>query len=202
MIMTALLQRLALASAALLLLASCSDSDSPDSSEKPDASENADSTGGTVAHERFCPDIDPEEVGSILGVDGLEVVVDTEPGQPSPYWTCTIGQASGTSIGVTMNLLDADANPATVAATLDDYASGLGADNCTNLRDETLGAGTRGVDCSGTSSGTSFTMVARAVVVGGTQIECLLASYRADDLGDLQAAAPEICGLFRDRVVS
>jgi hypothetical protein len=101
-----------------------------------------------------------------------------------------------------MNLLDAESDPETVAATLDDYASGLGPENCTNLDDETLGAGTRGVDCSGTSNGTSFTMVARAVVVGGTQIECLLASYRADDLADLQAAAPEICGLFRDRVVS
>ena len=200
--MTSLLQRLALASAALLLLASCSDSDSPGGSEQPDATENPGSTGDTVAHERFCPDIDPEEIGSILGIDGLEVVVDTEPGQASPYWTCTIGQASGTSIGVTMNLLDAEADPATVASTLDDYASGLGPENCTELGDETLGAGTRGVDCSGISSGTSFTMVARAAVVGDTQIECLLASYRADDLADLQAAAPEICGLFRDRVVS
>ncbi len=200
--MTSLLQRLALASAALLLLASCSDSDSPDGSEKPDTTENAGTTGATVARERFCSDIDPEEIGSVLGIDGLEVVVDTEPGQASPYWTCTIGQASGTSIGVTMNLLDAQADPATVAATLDDYASGLGPENCTDLRDESLGAGTRGVDCSGTSSGTSFTMVARAAVVGGTQIECLLASYRADDLADLQVAAPEICGLFRERVVS
>jgi hypothetical protein len=195
-------KRLALAGATILFLASCSDSDSRDGSEKPDATENPGTTGETVARERFCPDIDPEEIGSILGIDGLEVVVDTEPGEASPYWTCTIGQASGTSMGVTMNLLDAEADPATAAATLDDYASGLGPENCTDLRDETLGPGTRGVDCSGTSSGTSFTMVARAVVVGGTQIECLLASYRADDLADLQAAAPEICGLFRDRVVS
>lgn len=227
--MTSLLRRLVLASAALLLLASCGDSNSPDESgdapaptptvsgsgsgstppsrdpdksEKPDATDDTGATGERVARERFCPDLDPGEIGSKLGLDGLEVVVDTEPGQGgSQYWTCTIGQSTGTSVGVTLNILDAAADPSSVAATLNSFSTSLGPENCTDVGDEALGPGTRGVDCSGTSSGTGFTMVARAVVVGGTQIECLLASYGPDDLANLQRSAPDICALFRAQVV-
>lgn len=206
-----MLQRFALAGAALLILSSCGGSDStdepttrvsPGESSTTAPTEGTGDAGETVARERFCPELDPEEIGSILGIEGLETVVDTEPGERSPYWTCTIGQTTGSSLGVTLNLLDAEASSATVTSTLDNYASSLGPQSCADVGDEALGAGTRGVDCSGTSSGTGFTLVARAIAIGGTQIECLMASYSADDLTTLRAAAPEICALFRDLVVS
>ncbi len=176
----------------------------PRKSDRPDApkdSTETEDTEETVTRARFCSDIDPALLGRILDLDGLKTVVDTVPGQGSPYWTCTIAQTTGTSVGITMNILDEAADPSSVAGFLNTLATSFGPSNCTNVGDEALGAGTGGIDCSGTSSGTGFTMVARAAIVGGTQIECLLASYGADDLASLRAAAPEVCGLFRARVV-
>lgn len=203
---------------------------STDDPAAPDATSGTDGTGAdpdgtessggdsasSVARAPFCADIDPGGVGEILGLDGLSVIAQAEPGQevtPAPggtpvqsqTWSCTIGQTSGSSIAVTWNLGSAAAQPNDANAIVASVTGSLDPKNCKKLNDDSLGAGTRGADCSGSTDkagGIGFTLVARALVVDSTLLECYLASTSPDDLGDLKAAAPEICALFHDRVVS
>lgn len=111
--MPSLLQKLALAAATALLLASCGDSDdsgdSPgsepggggdasssapneestdDSTDPADGSEAPDA-GGTVAREAFCDRIDPARVAGLLDLDEAQVIADYAPGDEIPTGTDT-----------------------------------------------------------------------------------------------------------------
>ena len=217
--------------AAVLLLASCGGSEDSDDTSKPeagattgsssvaptdDATESPEGSGGaeagTVARAAFCDDIDPAAVADLLDIDEAEVIADYEPGDEipagdgvapvvAPYWTCTIGTTSGAAIGATWNVGNVDAQPADAQTNLERQTIALGSDGCADVEDETLGAGTRGIDCEGDAGGTRFVLAARSVVVDGTQLDCSIASTGDDELATIVAAVPEVCGLFRDLVV-
>lgn len=241
--MSSLPPKLALATATVLLLVSCGDTDPPDPSgdsstpestassgaaeESPSAGSTADpndrssaspaetgtpAPGGAVTRGEFCGDLDPTQVGEILGISGAEVIGSYAPGDEipsgtdgapivSPHWTCTIGTTTDNAIGATWNVGSSDATSKEMSANLRRQSATLGAENCSSVTDETLGSDTRGIDCSRTFDGTAIALAARSNLVDGTQIDCSIASTGRGDLDALVEALPEVCDLFYDVVV-
>lgn len=223
----------AVAVATVALLAGCGGEDEPvaapetgssessDGPSEPSSSEPAGRAGRsqspgapdgveearTVAREAFCSELDPEAIAAALGLDDVQVLVDEGSTPEAPRWACTIGQSSGSSVGVTWTLHDRNARAADIRATLDTQLAALGADNCEAVADTALGAGTQGVDCDRGGSGSDaasmgFAAVSRAAVVDDTLLECFLASTSADDLSRLTTAAPAVCGMLLDAAES
>jgi hypothetical protein len=185
-----------------------------DDGDEGDEGNEEDSSQPSVTREPFCDAIDPSSVADILGLDEGEVLADVKPGDEikvdpskpgvaSQEWTCTIGQSDDSSIAATWTIRDAAAGSNDPKARMKALRGTLGAKNCEGVDDQALGEGTQGVDCSAAaaSSTIGFTIAARAVVIDGTQLECYIASTDPENLPDLTAAAPEICGMFFDVVV-
>lgn len=238
------LLRFAVAAAAVLALTSCG-SDEPDGSgaapESPSSSTasttgpaatdapgapgssdgepgetgSGDDDGATVTRAPFCAEMDPGEVGDLLGLNGLDVIGQQEPGQeitPIPggtpvqaqSWSCTIGRATDSPLGITWNVGAGEAGPKDANAVIASATGSLDPKNCTKLNDDSLGDDTRGADCAGTTEkagGTGFTLVTRAAVVDGALLECLLASVDPRDLAAFTQAAADVCGMLVDQVV-
>lgn len=191
--------------------------DAPDATdtEGSEPEGNGKDDGRTVARAPFCDALDPDQVGDLLGLDDLSVVDQQEPGQeitPIPggtpvqaeSWSCTIGRNAMPPLGITWNVGGGEAEPDDAEAVIASATGGLDPANCTQVTDRTLGKRTRGVDCAGSTDQAGvegFTLVARAAVVDGALLECMLASVSQDDLATFRDAAPQVCGLFLDQVV-
>lgn len=181
--------------------------------DKGDKSERPNEAGPTVARQRFCPDLDPDAVSDTLGRDGLVVLADHRPGDSYPLgagqgdavseqWTCTIGEESGTALAVTWSIWGEPASQKLLDARLSSQQAQLGGEACASTADDALGPETSGIDCAPEQDGSTpaFAAVSRMAVVGDSLLECFLGSTDTDDMPTLQAAAPELCGMFLSAV--